>query len=112
MTGSRALTRHHPTLSRKRERVGAVITAACHNAEELALAHSLGANLAFLSPAFATASHPDAEHLGATMFKALAAASPLPVLALGGVNETNALSLTGKNVAGLAAIDAFIHAAE
>jgi thiamine-phosphate pyrophosphorylase len=85
-----------------------VITAACHDAEGLASAAALGADLALLSPAFATKSHPGTEHFGAERFKALASASPLPVLALGGVDEWNAPLLAGKNVAGIAAIGAFV----
>ena len=84
-----------------------LVTAACHNAEDLALAHARGADLALLSPAFATPSHPDTEYLGPARFRALAAASPLPVLGLGGVDENNAALLAGRNVAGIAAIGAF-----
>ena len=87
---------------------GMIVTASCHNAEELARAHAIGAALALLSPAFATESHPGVEALGAERFCALAAASPLPVLALGGVDENNAGRLAGRNVAGLAAISAFL----
>ena len=84
------------------------VTASAHNAAELFRASTLGAALALLSPAFATASHPGADSLGATRFRALAASSPLPVLALGGADETNAPLLAGPNVAGLAAIGAFL----
>ncbi len=84
-----------------------LLTAACHDAAELARAGAAGADLALLSPVFATPSHPGAEHLGADRFKALAAASPVPVLALGGVDETNAPLLAGRNISGIAAISAF-----
>jgi thiamine-phosphate pyrophosphorylase len=85
-----------------------LLTAACHDAAEIARAGAVGADLALLSPAFPTASHPGAEHLGAERFKALAASSPVPVLALGGVDERNAPLLACKNVAGIAAIGAFV----
>lgn len=85
-----------------------IVTASAHDADELLRAKKRGAGLALLSPVFATASHPQADSLGATRFKALAAASPLPVLALGGADETNARLLAGPNVAGLAAIGAFL----
>jgi thiamine-phosphate pyrophosphorylase len=85
-----------------------LLTAACHDAAELARAGVVGADLAFLSPAFPTQSHPGTEHLGPARFRALASASPLPVLALGGVDERNAPLLAGKNVAGIAAIGAFL----
>ena len=99
---------HYPSwASPKPAREGVIITAACHEAEDLTRAKDVGANLAFLSPVFATNSHPDAKTLGIERFKALAAASPLPVIALGGVDEVNAGALQGRNVVGLAAISAF-----
>lgn len=86
---------------------GRLLTVSCHSAEELERAGAIGADIALLSPVFATASHPGAEGLGAEEFRRLASASPIPVLALGGVDERNAASLAGPNVAGLAAIGAF-----
>ena len=85
-----------------------IVTAACHDASEFNRAKQAGANLAFLSPAFPTHSHKGAPALGAERFRKLANASPLPVLALGGVDETNALKLSGQNTVGLAAIGAFL----
>ncbi len=87
---------------------GMILTAACHDVAELQGARTMGADLALLSPAFTTWSHPGDGAMGASAFKALAAASPLPVLALGGVNEINAHYLAGPNVTGLAAISAFL----
>lgn len=84
-----------------------IMTAACHRAEDLEEAARFGADLAFLSPVFPTPSHPGEGHLGAQAFRALAAASPLPVLALGGVDGKNAETLAGPNVVGLGAIGAF-----
>ena len=84
-----------------------IISAACHGAADLQKAAASGADIAFLSPVFATKSHPDAPALGPLRFRQLAARSPLPVLALGGVMEKNANRLAGPNVAGLAAIGAF-----
>jgi len=83
-------------------------TVACHSAEELAAAAWAGARAAFLSPVFPTASHADAEALGAERFKRLAAKSPVPVFALGGVDEATAPRLSGPNVVGLGAIGAFL----
>ena len=87
---------------------GMIVSAACHSAAELILAARAGAHIAFLSPVFETASHPGAPTLGVTQFKALAANAPLPVLALGGVDETNAAALKGPNVCGFGAIGAFL----
>ena len=90
------------------DRDGLVLSCSAHNADELARTAALDADIAFLSPAFPTASHAKAAGLGAERFKALAAAAPIPVLALGGVDETRARALAGPNVAGLAAIGAFL----
>lgn len=84
-----------------------IVTASCHTRFELERAAKQGADLAFLSPAFATRSHPGANHLGPDAFRDIAVTSPMPILALGGVDETNASLLAGPNVAGLAAIGAF-----
>ncbi len=85
-----------------------LLTAACHDAAELRLAAAIGADIALLSPAFATGSHPGADELGAVRFKALAASAAIPVLALGGVDDRNARLLAGAKVAGIAAIGAFL----
>ena len=87
---------------------GMIVSASCHCEAELRAAARKNADIALLSPAFPTASHPGAETLGPERLRRLAAAAPLPVLALGGVDETNAALLTGPNVAGLAAIGAFV----
>jgi thiamine monophosphate synthase len=89
------------------ERRSLIVSAACHSAEELERAGAIGADIALLSPVFATPSHPDTESLGAEAFRRLAALSALPVLALGGVDGMNARRLAGPNVAGFAAIGAF-----
>jgi thiamine-phosphate pyrophosphorylase len=86
---------------------GLLLTAACHSARDLDRARTIGASAAFLSPAFATASHPGAPPLGVDRFKRLAAASPIAVLALGGVDEANAFHLAGPTTAGFGAIGAF-----
>ena len=67
--------------------------ATAHNAVELADAARSGAQGAFLSPVFPTASHPGADVLGPAGFRALAAASPLPVIALGGMTHDRAKEL-------------------
>lgn len=86
---------------------GLCVSAACHTAEDLAHAASIGVDIALLSPVYPTRSHPGATTLAPEAFKRLAAAAALPVLALGGVEESNAGRLAGPNVCGLAAIDAF-----
>ena len=59
--------------------------ASCHNAEELCRAGELGLDFAVLSPVLSTQSHPGAAHLGWEAFGEIAAGSPIPVYALGGL---------------------------
>ena len=87
---------------------GAIKTISCHSAAEIRRLAKNEIDAVLLSPAFPTASHPDATALGAVKFRQLAASSPAPVLALGGVDEANASQLAGANVAGIAAIGAFL----
>jgi 8-oxo-dGTP diphosphatase len=61
-----------------------LVGASCHNAEELAHAADI-ADFAMLSPVLPTESHPGEPTLGWEAFGQLAALSPIPVYALGGV---------------------------
>lgn len=82
--------------------------------QDLATAHSLQelrrigrARAVLLSPVFATRSHPGAPALGAPRFRLLAARSPVPVIALGGMDARRARRLRWPTWAG---IDAFLPA--
>jgi len=83
-----------------------IVTAAAHSAAALQRAVDFGADAALLSPVFATASHPDTTPLGLARFAALAAAAPLPVYALGGIDEENVKQLLTTKAIGIAAIGA------
>jgi len=87
---------------------GHELTFACHSWSDIQFANEIGVAAAFLSPAFATRSHPGASSLGAAKFKTLARQASRPIVALGGVKAHNAWQLSAKNVVGLAAIDAFV----
>lgn len=63
--------------------------ASCHEARELRRAAELGLDFAVLGPVLPTPSHPGAAHLGWERFAALAAASEIPVYALGGLRGEN-----------------------
>jgi thiamine-phosphate pyrophosphorylase len=81
-----------------------LVTAAAHSTAALFRAARFGADAAFLSPVFATASHPGAAGLGACRFAVMAHAAPLPVFALGGINRMSVRRLVGSGAKGVAAI--------
>jgi thiamine-phosphate pyrophosphorylase len=80
-------------------------TAPAHDAGEVRAAEQAGAALIFLSPVFATRSHPGAPALGPAGFASLAAQSTVPVIALGGMTEARFALL--DHAYGWAAIDAW-----
>jgi thiamine-phosphate pyrophosphorylase len=82
-----------------------IITAAVHSLGAMARAHQLDA--LFLSPVFPTQSHPTAPSLSPARAAFVAAASPLPVYALGGVTARNA-ALLAPGFSGIAAIGALL----
>ncbi len=84
-----------------------LLSASCHNSEELILALQLKADFVVLSPVQKTASHPEMEVMGWKQFAQLTENLSIPVYALGGVAEDDldTAKLTGAQ--GIAAISAF-----
>ena len=82
-------------------------TVAVHNAREAALAKRIGADLIFVSPVFATASHADARAIGAVGVGQIAGRQRERTIALGGMTAKRAKSLSALNLHGWAAIDTF-----
>jgi thiamine-phosphate pyrophosphorylase len=82
-----------------------VRSAPAHDLAEIRAAERAGADFVFLSPVFPTRSHPGAEPLGPHRFAALACATRLPVIALGGMDEKRVRGLRGAY--GWAGIDAW-----
>jgi thiamine-phosphate pyrophosphorylase len=80
-----------------------------HDLAELHEAHEAGAAAVFVSPVFATRSHPGCPILGAEGFAALAAEARVPAIALGGMNAARFALLTGAY--GWAGIDAWLEQA-
>lgn len=80
-------------------------TAPAHDLAEIRAAEAAGAAMIFLSPVFATRSHPNAAALGPESFNALAGTTHLPVVALGGMDAGRAEMLSGAY--GWAGIDAW-----
>jgi thiamine-phosphate pyrophosphorylase len=81
---------------------------AVHNGRELALARRCRADLVFISPLFATASHREQRRLGRLAFNELAKqAGQMKVIALGGIDRQRGQTLPRSLIYGWAAIDAF-----
>lgn len=74
-------------------RRGLLHLATAHDLSEIGQANRLGADAVLLSPVFATRSHPEGKVLGPTRFRLLARHSRIPVIALGGMDESAALAL-------------------
>jgi thiamine-phosphate pyrophosphorylase len=82
-------------------------SAPVHDFAQIRAAERAGAGLLFLSPVFATRSHPGARTLGLARFAWLARRTPLPVIALGGMNPARGRRLASFGAYGWAGIDAW-----
>ncbi len=85
---------------------GRLATSSAHSVAELRRARRAGVALAFLSPAYPTASHPGAPALGAVRWTAMARSAGIPVAALGGIAGTSIGRLGRGTCAGAGAIGA------
>ncbi len=81
------------------------VTAPVHNLAELKAAQKAGAKLLFLSPVFATRSHPGGRPLGRQRFAGLCQKAHIPVIALGGMTATRFRQVKSLGAYGWAAID-------
>ncbi|KZY60219.1 hypothetical protein A3742_09255 [Oleiphilus sp. HI0071] len=84
-----------------------LIGASCHNAEELAMAESLGMHYALLSPVQMTASHPEQSGIGFEAFQKMVARCGMPVYALGGLDQADMSAAVNSGAQGIAAIRAW-----
>lgn len=82
-------------------------SAPVHGFGEIRAAERDGASLVFLSPAYATRSHPEVPTLGLARFAWLARRTILPVIALGGMNPARGKRLASFGAYGWAGIDAW-----
>jgi thiamine-phosphate pyrophosphorylase len=87
-------------------RIKGFVTSSAHGRADLHRARHAGASLAFLSPAFATASHPGAASLGPARWSNLARGAPIAVAALGGLDGASVRLLSRRSCAGAGAIGA------
>jgi thiamine-phosphate pyrophosphorylase len=95
-----------PKLVRSITPSGFLITVACHSEADVQAAE--GADYALLSPIFKPLSKDDDRTpLGVDELARIAAKAPVPVLALGGINEPNSLLCLRAGAAGVAGISLF-----
>lgn len=85
-----------------------MVTTAVHSLRACRKAYDLGADAGFLSPIFATRSHPGSRVLGAVKCAEMTLAVDLPLIALGGINTATASRLENTQIYGLAAISDFL----
>lgn len=88
-------------------RLGLLTTISAHSGPAAGAAARLGADAVLISPVFATGSHPGARPMGPFAAGRIAAATPAPVIALGGVDASDARRLHGLEFAGVAAVSGF-----
>lgn len=82
-----------------------VLTAAVHDRAEIVAARRAGADLIFVSPVFATRSHPGARTLGPVRLGLMLRGAGVPAVALGGMDARRFRRLAGLPLNGWAAID-------
>lgn len=83
------------------KRRGLIQLATAHNLRELAQAAHKGADAIALSPIFPTHSHKGARTLGTVRFLLMARHSPVPVIALGGMNGKRARAMDSPHWAAI-----------
>ena len=81
-----------------------LVTAAAHDRTAILRAARAGAAACLVSPVFLTASNPGAPALGAVRFARLVREAPIPVFALGGIDDRTAARLRGSGACGIAAL--------
>ena len=83
-----------------------LITASAHCKKSIIKCHKLRVDAALVSPVFPTESHLNKTALGISKFQTLAKASSIPIYALGGINNKNAIQLINSPAIGIAGISA------
>ena len=82
-------------------------SAPVHDYQELRAAERAGADFVFVSPVYATRSHPKSTGMRLARFAWLARRTQLPVIALGGMNPARGRRLASFGAYGWGAIDAW-----
>ena len=81
-----------------------LLSASCHNLNEIKQANRVGLDFILLSPVRKTKTHPDAEPLGWSRFGELADQASMPVYALGGMSVQDLTQARRQGGQGIAAI--------
>ena len=88
-----------------------VLGVSAENVEQALAAQADGADYIGASPIFATPTKPDApQPMGVAGLLQMARACPLPIVAIGGLNATNAGSMIRAGAAGVAVVSAIVGA--
>jgi thiamine-phosphate pyrophosphorylase len=95
---------HNPASSAR----GLSFSVSVHSAHEAEAAGSAGADLVFVSPVYATRSHPGREPLGPRRAAEIARAAAVPAIALGGMDAQKFALLEREGFYGWAGIDAWL----
>ena len=98
---------HNPRRGRRRGTGHWLQTASAHSRREAVRAVRAGADAVFVSPVFATRSHPGARALGRVGLGLMIRGLKVPVIALGGMDARRARSLRALKIHGWAGIDAW-----
>lgn len=87
-----------------------ILGASAHTVQEALEAQAAGADYLGVGAVFSTSTKADASPLPLTTFREICAAVSIPVVAIGGITETNLLQLTGCGAAGVAVVSAIFGA--
>ncbi len=88
-----------------------ILGVSAENVEQALAAQADGADYIGASPIFATPTKPDApQPMGVAGLLQMARACPLPIVAIGGLNATNAGSMIRAGAAGVAVVSAIVSA--
>lgn len=91
-----------------KRRGGGLVTWPAHDRREAIAAVRAGAQVLFVSPLFATRSHPGAPALGKVRASAIARGLPVTAIAMGGMDARRWRSVRALGFDGYAAIDAWM----
>lgn len=83
-----------------------IIGASAHNPQEARLAQEQGADYIGVGAVFGSSTKTDAAYLRPETLREISASVSLPIVAIGGINEKNILSLRGSGVDGVAVVSA------